>query len=72
MKTEFWLFGKFETPLIDAEQVASLLHVKTKTVLNRAASGTFPKQRESGLWHIEDVGAYLDRAKDVPNTSKAA
>lgn len=72
MKSEFWLFGKFETPLIDVRQVAELLHVKPKTIQNRVASGEFPRQREPGLWHIEDVGAYLDRAKSVPHGSKAA
>lgn len=72
MKTEFWLFGKFETPLIDVHQVADLLHVKAKTIQNRVASGDFPKPREPGLWHIEDVGAYLDRAKSVPDTRHAA
>lgn len=72
MKTEFWLFGQFETPLIDARQLASLLHVTPKTVLNRASSGTLPRQREPGLWHIEDVGAYLDSTKDVPKGQKAA
>src|SRR5690625_2429851 len=45
MKTEFWLFGKFETPLIDVRQVADLLRVKPKTVQNRVASGEFPRPR---------------------------
>lgn len=72
MKTEFWLFGKFETPLIDVQQVADLLRVKPKTIQNRVASGDFPKPREPGLWHIEDVGEYLDRAKSVPDSQKAA
>lgn len=72
MKSEFWLFGKFETPLIDVSQVADLLRVKPKTVQNRVASGEFPRPREPGLWHIEDVGNYLDRAKDVPGRAEAA
>ena len=72
MKSEFWLFGKFETPLIDVRQVSGLLRVKPKTIQNRVASGEFPRPRESGLWHIEDVGNYLDRAKDVPEGREAA
>ena len=72
MKSEFWLFGKFETPLIDAGQVADLLRVRPKTIMNRVASGNFPRPREPGLWHIEDVGNYLDRAKDVPEGREAA
>jgi predicted DNA-binding transcriptional regulator AlpA len=72
VKTEFWLFGKFETPLIDVRQVADLLRVKPKTVQNMVASGKFPRPRQPGLWHIEEVGDYLDRAKDVPDATKAA
>lgn len=72
MKTEFWLFGQFETPLIDAGQLAGLLRITPKTVLNRAAAGTLPRQREPGLWHIEDIGAYLDRTKSAPSGRKAA
>lgn len=72
MKSEFWLFGKFETPLIDVRQVADLLRVKPKTIQNRVASGEFPRAREPGLWHIEDVGAYLDRDRAVTGDRKAA
>lgn len=72
MKSEFWLFGKFETPLIDVRQVADLLRVKPKTIQNRVASGEFPRQREPGLWHIEDVGAYLDRDRSVTDGREAA
>lgn len=72
MKSEFWLFGKFETPLIDVRQVADLLRVKPKTIQNRVASGEFPRPREPGLWHIEDVGAYLDRGHIVTDGREAA
>lgn len=72
MKSEFWLFGKFDAVLLDVRQVAEVLRVTSKTVQNRVYAGEFPRPRERGLWHIEDVGAYLDRAKDVPDVTKAA
>lgn len=72
MKSEFWLFGKYETPLIDVRQVADLFRVKPKTIQNRAASGEFPRPRAPGLWHIEDVGAYLDRGQNVTGSREAA
>lgn len=72
MKSEFWLFGKFDALLLDVRQVAEVLRVTPKTVHNKAYTGEFPRPRERGLWHIEDVGAYLDRAKDVPHDAKAA
>jgi len=66
MKTEFWLFGKFETPLIDVRQVADLLRVKPKTVLFALATA----RRESEITRLRwdalrpDVGtAFLDDVK---------
>lgn len=72
MQSEFWLFAKYETVLLTAEQVSELLHVTPKTVRNRAADGTFPRPRKDGLWHIEDIGAYLDCATSVPSPLKVA
>lgn len=72
MKSEFWLFGKFDAILLDVHQVADVLRVTTKTVQNKVYAGEFPRPRERGLWHIEDVGAYLDRAKSVPDDREAA
>lgn len=72
MKSEFWLFGKFDALLLDVRQVAEVLRCTTKTVHNKVYAGEFPRPRERGLWHIEDVGEYLDRAKNVPSDRKAA
>lgn len=72
MKSEFWLFGKFDAVLLDVRQVAEVLHVTPKTVQNRVYAGEFPRPRQQGLWHIEDVGNFLDCAKNVPDSSKAA
>lgn len=72
MKSEFWLFGKFDALLLDVRQIAEVMHVTPKTIQNRVYAGEFPRPREQGLWHIEDVGNFLDRAKDVPQGREAA
>lgn len=72
MKTSFWLFGQFETPLIDAGQVAGIFRLRPKTIRNRAAAGSFPAPRTDGLWHIDDVADYIDRTGSVPGLEKAA
>lgn len=72
MPNEFWLYGQFQTALLSAEQVAQLFHVTAKTIRNRAAAGTFPRPRKDGLWHIEDVAAYLDCTTSAPSRLKVA
>lgn len=72
MKTEFWLFGQFESATLTLEQICRLTDKRPQTIRNRVSAGKFPRPTSDGVWMIQDVAAYLDSTKAAPEPLKVA
>lgn len=73
MKTSFWLFGQYESATLTIEQVLHVTGIPSvKRLRNMVAAGQFPRPVGPDRWHLEDVAAWLDRARNVPSRDEAA
>lgn len=60
VKTEFFLFAQFASPLITFDQVVEIVGVKPRTVRNWISDGKFPRPIPGDRFRIQDVAAWID------------